>query len=245
MEKIKSFLRKQPSLYRFLQTLYGKVRSVREYIMKTNVDEKEEKRWEERHLHEGEDWAIKDYWDVRDHPATHLLLKKIETFYPFSSILEIGCNCGPNLYLIAKKFPTVKAKGIDINSAAIQKGNELLLKERVLNVELLVGKAYDLKMFSNKSFDIVFTKAVLVHIGPTKIKKVIEEMLRIARRKLILIEQYCESEKDDPEGFGVRTDYSIGGKGITELYLGSLSQMRELVLLKFHQRFGVIVSGQR
>ncbi len=208
MEKLKSFLRKNPSLYRFLQDLYGKTRLIKERILKVNIDEKEEERWENRHVKEGDDWAADNYWDVRNHPATHFLLKKIEFFSPFSSILEIGCNCGPNLCLIGKKFPDIEARGIDINSRAVQRGNELLIQEGVLNVKLLVGRAYDLKQFSDKSFDIVFSKAVLCHIGPSKIKKVLEEMVRVAKRAIILAEyNELSDDQDDSANLGIRLGY--------------------------------------
>jgi len=208
MEKLKSFLRKYPSLYHFLQGLYGKIRLIKERILGINIDEKEEKRWENRHIHEGDDWAADAYWDVRNHPATHFLLKKIERFSPFSSVLEIGCNCGPNLYSIGKRFPNVKIIGVDINSMAVQRGNELLAKEGVSNVKLLVGKAYDLKQFPDRSFDIVFSKAVLSHIGPSKIKKVLEEMARVAKRTIILAEYYESLNNEDPStNLGIRLGY--------------------------------------
>lgn len=207
-EKIKLFLKKYPSLNRVAKKTYEKFVFLKESLTKVNITEKEEKKWEERHLREGQDWAIKDYWDVHNHPATLFLVDKIEKYLPFSSVLEIGSNCGPNLFALAKKLPkNIKIKGVDINPAAIKTGNELLRKEGILNVELLVGKAYDLSRFSDKSFDIVFSKAVLCHIGPARISKVVEEMVRVAQKNLILVEYYCSS-KEDPTGQGARLGHS-------------------------------------
>jgi len=207
MEKIKSFLRKWPKLYNLFQICYGRIHLLKEKILKINIDEKEEKRWERRHFYEGKDWSLKGYWKVRNHPATHFLLKEIEKFSPFSSILEIGCNCGPNMYLIAKKFPSVVIKGIDINPLAIQTGKELLVKEGISNAELFVGKAQCLQ-FIDKSFDIVFSKAVLSHIGPTKISKVIAEMLRVSKKALILIEYHEPAQRNETAALGIRLGYS-------------------------------------
>ena len=50
----------------------------------------------------------------------------------------------------------------------------------------------------------VFTDAVLIYIGRDKIKKVIQEMVRISRRALILVERHCfEPQSRDPYGLGV------------------------------------------
>ena len=121
-----------------------------------------------------------------------------------NSILEIGCNCGPNLYLLAKKFLNAEIIGIDINSMAVQKGNEWLAQEGFSNVKLLESKADELGQFQDKSFDVVFTDAVLIYIGPDKIKEIIENMIRITRKALILMEWHSfEPDHKDPFGLGV------------------------------------------
>ena len=89
---------------------------------------------------------------------------------------------------------------------AIQKGDEWLAQEGISNVKLSVGKADELGQFQDGSFDIVFTDAVLVVIGPDKIKEVIKEIIRIARRALIMVEWHCfEPQLRDPYGLGVYT----------------------------------------
>jgi len=87
-----------------------------------------------------------------------------------------------------KKFPEAELVGVDINIGSVENGNEWLKREDVLNIKLLVGKADDLESFSDKSFDIVLTDAVLMYIGPDKIRRVMKNMVRIARRGLIIIE---------------------------------------------------------
>jgi ubiquinone/menaquinone biosynthesis C-methylase UbiE len=165
----------------------------------------DEKYWATRHLRKGDDWGNQDgdwargYWDSRNHTHRSFLIERISELSP-SSILEIGCNCGPNLYILAKKFPDAEIRGIDINSMAVQKGNEWFTQEGISNVKLLVGKADDLRQFQDKSFDVVFTDAVLIYIGPDKIKKVVEEMLRVARKALILLEWHCFNSKSDSLG---------------------------------------------
>ena len=212
-ERLKHLLEKMPALYRFIAKGYTysvlKFRYLKYLLLGTKVSERE---WATRHLHDSErernDWGkgsddwIKGYRDSQNHSHRTCLVETISKFNP-SSILEVGCNCGPNLYLLAKKFPDAKIMGIDINPIAVQKGNEWLAQEGILNVKLLEGKADELGQFQDKSFDIVFTDAVLIYIGPDKIKEVMEEMIRITRRTLILMEWHSfEPDHKDPKGLG-------------------------------------------
>ena len=73
----------------------------------------------------------------------------------------------------------------------------------ITNVILSVGKADKLSAFVDNSFDILFTDATLLYIAPDKIKEVISEMIRIARKALIFVEQHEESLQKDPRGEGV------------------------------------------
>jgi len=125
-----------------------------------------------------------------------LLAKKISSDEPFTDVLEIGCASGPNLYLLAKKFPHAHFVGVDINPEAVKQGNIFFKRQGVRNVSLLVGKADDLGKFSDRSFDIVFTDAVLMYIGPDKIRKVAAEIERVVRKAILLVEHHSEQESD-------------------------------------------------
>ena len=203
-DKLKSFLKRSPGIYNFAKKGYFSFHSTlyRLHLLDTKL---EERYWAMRHRYEGNDWGnqenewVRGYWDSRDHSHRSFLIERICEFSP-SSILEVGCNCGPNLYLLAKRFPGAKIRGIDINPVAVQKGNEWLARDGIPNVKLLEGKADELGQFQDKSFDVVFTDAVLIYIGPDKIKKVIEEMLRVTRQALILLEWHCFNSKSNPLG---------------------------------------------
>jgi ubiquinone/menaquinone biosynthesis C-methylase UbiE len=165
----------------------------------------EEKYWARAHLRRGDDWGDKEndwargYWDSRDHSHRSFLIDRISRFSP-SSVLEIGSNCGPNLYILAKRFPNAELMGVDINSEAVQKGNEWFAQEHISNVKLTEGKADDLRLFQDKSFDVVFTDAVLIYVGPDKIRQVITEMLRVTRKALILLEWHDFDSSSTPLG---------------------------------------------
>lgn len=199
-KRLASFLKKWPAVYYLAGAIYANLRFTRlkELVIGTKA---KEQYWSNRHLHKGNDWNnphhigetdewVLGYWESRNHSHRSFLLEKIAGFSPISSILEIGCNCGPNLYLITQKFPGIEIQGIDINPVAIRKGNELFNLEGISNVQLSIGKADELGQFRDKSFDIVFTDAVLIYIGPDKIEKVLKEMLRVSRLVLVLLEQH-------------------------------------------------------
>ena len=210
-KRVAHLLKRWPTLYRSVANIYSTLKPVHlmEHLVGTRVRERE---WSTRHLRKSEkehdDWNegsndwIKGYWYSQNHSHRPFLIEKISNFSP-SSILEIGCNCGPNLYLLGKKFPDAEIRGVDINPLAVQKGNEWLAQEGISNVKLLKGKADELRQFQDKSFDIVFTDAVLIYVGPDKIKEVIRDMVRITRRALILVEWHSEYRRKDPDGLGV------------------------------------------
>lgn len=56
--------------------------------------------------------------------------------------------------------------------------------------------------FPDKSFDVVFTNAVLIYIGPDKIENIIKNMLRISRRALVLMECHAFAPLKDENGTG-------------------------------------------
>jgi ubiquinone/menaquinone biosynthesis C-methylase UbiE len=95
--------------------------------------------------------------------------------------------------VLARKFPNARYVGIDINPNAIKHGKMFFEREKIRNVSLLTRKA-DALRFPDKSFDIVFTDAVLMYIGPDKIMRVTEEIQRVARKAIVLVEHHSEEE---------------------------------------------------
>ena len=208
-------MKRWPTLHHFVAGIYFTLQPgpLMELIVGTKARVRE---WANRHLRKGNNWNcaqyagddnewVLGYWDSRNHSHRPFLIDKISGFYPFTSILETGCNCGPNLYLAARKFPGIDMTGIDINPMAIEKGREFFATEGISNVKLSVAKADELGQFQDNSFDVVFTDAVLIYIGKDKIHGVIKEMVRIARKGLVLVEKHSfEPGNKDRHGLGIR-----------------------------------------
>lgn len=186
-------------------------RIIETYIMGTK---RNEHKWATMHLRNASDWRtnyqpkrgenawVMEYWNSINHPHRAPLIERIARLSP-SKILEIGANCGPNLYLLAKKLPNATLIGTDINPKAVYVGKKLFTKEGMTNVTLLTKKADDLNEYEDNSFDVVFTDAVLILVGPDKIKTIAREMLRISKKALILVEWQCAKGENDPRGRGI------------------------------------------
>ncbi len=127
-------------------------------------------------------------------PQRRLLIEKISVHAPLGSVLEIGCASGPNLYAFSREFPDTQFFGIDISRRAVEVGTAWMNDRGIKNVKLFTGKADKLGRFPDKNMDIVLSVATLLYIGPDKIDQVIDEMLRVAKKALVLIEWHTEQE---------------------------------------------------
>lgn len=151
-------------------------------------------------------WARRRPEEVRSglnnlhHPQRRLIVEHIGTLGAFAGLLEVGSGYGPNLYHLARRFPHAVLRGIDINPASVAMGTEWLRSVGLPQVQLRVGRADDLRAFADQSFDLVLTNSLLMYIGPDKIERTIREMLRVARRYLILVEHHWSD--DDSLGSG-------------------------------------------
>jgi len=194
---IVKLIKKNPALHRAARSVYWQYRKIRANILGTGAYENY---WQNRHLSAAGDWNdqgnwVMGYWGSKDHSHRNFLIEKILS-YNIDSALEIGANCGPNLYLLAKADPCLRLAGIDINRPAVAAGRELFQKSGIANVDLSVGSIEDLKKIPNKSYDIVFTDAVLLYIGPDKITEAVSEALRIARKAAIFLEWHQDFGRD-------------------------------------------------
>ena len=181
-------------LYNFALELYFRVRPLRlkELVVGT-------KAWEDYWIRcnsgrggwqgKSHDW-VEGIWESRNFPHRELLVESVAKFKP-KRILEIGCACGPNLYVLAERFPEATIWGVDINRRFIDYGQEQFYKAGMKNVWLCVGRADNL-LFAENTFDVVFTDAMLIYIGRDKIIPIIERFISITKKGLILVERHMD-----------------------------------------------------
>jgi ubiquinone/menaquinone biosynthesis C-methylase UbiE len=135
---------------------------------------------------------IKVYLNDVNRKDRDLLIDKVVGFEP-KSVLEVGCFVGANLYLLNERLPDIELRGIDPNELAVFEGNKWLwtncrLRSQSWNVQLSLGSTRDMTSFLDNSFDVVFTRAVLLHIGDKHIDEALRHMLRIAKKGVVLLE---------------------------------------------------------
>lgn len=165
--------------------------------------------WKKRKLKdERRDWRngglswVDEYVKSKEHPHRVLLTDSVghclPREYDNETILEIGCNAGPNISLLRDKFPYLKDHnlfGLDINKDSIRAAKKLLPA-----VNWSVGSVIELP-YKDKSMDIVLIDAVLMYISDTEIDKAIEEINRVCKRAIVICDWYDDSIK------GIIKDY--------------------------------------
>jgi SAM-dependent methyltransferase len=185
MEKFKQCIRKWPWAYTNIQRLYYRLLYFGETsLLGTRIHEVMWKYFRKV--------SVEEIVESAAHRHRNFLLSRIEKYRPFDTVLEIGCNAGQNLLLLARRYPDVAFYGIDINPRAIEAGKNWLAGKGVTNVSLKVGRATRANYFGDRSFDIVFTDAVLMYIGPDKIREVLREMKGLACKAILMNEWHME-----------------------------------------------------
>lgn len=109
--------------------------------------------------------------------------KVLARTWGLSTVLELGANRGLNLLALRQLIPDVRLSAVEINPQAAME-----LRTALPDVDLTVSSILDFN--SNASWDLVFTKGVLIHINPEKLPQVYDLMYQRASRYLLLAEYY-------------------------------------------------------
>lgn len=99
------------------------------------------------------------------------------------TVLELGSNIGLNLMALRSLLPTARLSAVDINEKAA-----LELQSNLPDVDLHVSSIFNFQ--PTATWDLVFTKGVLIHLNPDKLSMVYELMYRSSSRYLLVSEYY-------------------------------------------------------
>jgi ubiquinone/menaquinone biosynthesis C-methylase UbiE len=130
------------------------------------------------------DWD-KSYLQTADHPHRRIIVDILKEF-PWLSLIEIGCNAGPNLVAILRSIPGRQIGGVDVNPEAIA------LAEKTFKGGMFKVGSADNIMMSDKSTDVILSDMTLIYVGPRKIQAYIDEIKRVARNYVVLCEFHSE-----------------------------------------------------
>jgi len=115
--------------------------------------------------------------------ANAQLFRKVFSFLDKvpDSVLELGANIGLNYLGIQEVEPSIDYTGVEINTLAHSE------------LSKLGGTAVLASIFEyepSEQFDLTFTKGVLIHINPERLKQVYETLYKASRKYLLVVEYY-------------------------------------------------------
>ena len=99
------------------------------------------------------------------------------------SILEVGANVGFNLLALSALFPEADIEAVEINSKAAEELRRLSFLKAVHE-----GSILDLAL--SGTYDLVFTKGVLIHINPDELTGVYDKLYSASSRYVLLAEYF-------------------------------------------------------
>ncbi|MBX3497350.1 MAG: pseudaminic acid biosynthesis-associated methylase [Parvibaculum sp.] len=99
------------------------------------------------------------------------------------SIVEFGCNIGLNLQALHRINPNFELCGHEINGTAADKARALGI------AEIVHGTIID-ALPAGRTYDMAFTKGVLIHINPDELTRVYDNLHALSARYVMVCEYY-------------------------------------------------------
>ena len=100
-----------------------------------------------------------------------------------NSIFEVGANVGMNIKALQALYPGAKLSAIEINQEASRQLIKMIGESNVT-----CGSILDFK--GNKTFELVFTKGVLIHLSPEHLALAYQQMADLSSKYVLIGEYY-------------------------------------------------------
>jgi ubiquinone/menaquinone biosynthesis C-methylase UbiE len=116
-----------------------------------------------------------------------------------TSVLEVGCHCGPNLIRLGEAFPALMASGVDANDEAVAEGQRWAKAKGIeARVELKAGRFPDVtSAVPSGSVDVVFSCYALAYVAPSDLLEALAEVGRLATTAIVLMEPQTDNATAD------------------------------------------------
>lgn len=126
------------------------------------------------------------YWDSTEGGQRDAIIGALEHVGDFASVLEVGCNTGPNLRRIHRRWPRVDLAGMDIHRGAIDFGRGAAEAEGWD----WTGHVGDLRELGRLGLtaDVVLSCYALAYLDPRDIDDVLAAALACAKTALVICE---------------------------------------------------------
>ncbi|MBE0471897.1 MAG: pseudaminic acid biosynthesis-associated methylase [Methyloprofundus sp.] len=141
---------------------------------------------------EQEDFWAGEFGDeyIQRNQSAQLLASNLALFASILSsttgikhVLEIGANVGMNMRALSPLLPEGELHAVEINENAATELNNLGFLTSVFN-----GSVLDFN--PAQTFDLVFTKGVLIHLAPEMLPEVYDKMVSASSRYVMVAEYY-------------------------------------------------------
>lgn len=144
-------------------------------------------------------WDTKEFFGTGEHDAKRLIekLKSLDVSEINQKvILDFGCGVGRQAQSFANYFSRVV--GVDISQPMIDMANRYNRFQKTC--QYIANTEDNLRVFSDSSFDVVYSDMVLQHNRPALIRNYINEFMRVARPGGIIVFQLPADTKKDLRG---------------------------------------------
>ena len=108
------------------------------------------------------------------------------------SVLEVGCNVGPNLGWLGELVDPASIYAVDVNERALE-----VARSRYPRVNFVRASARSLP-FRDRMFDLAFATGVLIHLPPEAVPVAMSEIVRCSNRYVVCGEYYAPQLEEVP-----------------------------------------------
>lgn len=105
------------------------------------------------------------------------------------SVLEVGCNRGANLIALRDVDPTLKLRGVDVNTAAFTEATALAFDVREV-------AARDVGRLWPERFGLTFTAGVLIHVAPADLEAAMRSIIAASNQYVLAVEYAADVETE-------------------------------------------------
>lgn len=138
----------------------------------------------------GTEYIARNRGDALIASNTELFRKVLAAAGPLDSALELGCNIGNNLLALRSLLPEADLHGVEINAEAAAE------VERWGGATVEVGSILD--YHPARTYDLTFTKGVLIHIDPARLTDVYAALVAGSRRFVMVCEYFNPTPVEIP-----------------------------------------------
>ena len=142
------------------------------------------------------------------------LIERVASYYPFTTVLELGCAFGQNFYTLAKLFPKAEFLGIDLDPTRVAPGNVLLLEAGISNATLIEGDVRALEGLGKIRFDVIYSCASLLYLPAVDVVNAIAALKQFAPRAVVLLEQNVDASDPRHGGDAAQGFSTSAGGGV-------------------------------